>query len=88
MHGKTSAIHHDGKGIYAGIKNPFMATRYHSLVVEEASLPDKFEITARTEGGVIMGIRSKEEPMEGAQFHPESIITDHGKKLLKNFLDF
>lgn len=86
MHGKTSKIIHDGKGIYAGLPNPFMATRYHSLVVEEASLPERFEISARTEDGVIMGIRSKEEPMEGAQFHPESIITEHGKALLKNFL--
>ena len=88
MHGKASKIIHDGKGIYKGLPNPFMATRYHSLVVEEASLPKRFEVTARTKDGVIMGIRSKEEPMEGAQFHPESIITEHGKTLLKNFLQF
>lgn len=88
MHGKTSMIHHDGKGIYKGVENPFCATRYHSLVAEEASLPDVFEITARTDDGEIMGIRHKSAPAEGVQFHPESIMTSHGKDLLKNFLAF
>lgn len=88
MHGKTSMINHDGKGIFNGIENPFEATRYHSLIVDEATLPDVFEITARTDDGEIMGIRHREHPTEGAQFHPESIITRHGKDLLKNFLTF
>lgn len=88
MHGKISPIHHDGKGIYQGLENPFNATRYHSLIVDEATLPDIFAVTARTEEGEIMGIRHKEHMTEGAQFHPESIITDHGKDLLKNFLTF
>ncbi|MBI5815514.1 MAG: aminodeoxychorismate/anthranilate synthase component II [Nitrospinae bacterium] len=88
MHGKTSQIHHDGEGIYKGIKNPFTATRYHSLVAEEASLPSVFKITARSEDGEIMGIRHKTAPMEGVQFHPESIMTEVGKDLLRNFLSF
>lgn len=86
MHGKPSDIHHDGKGIYEGLPNPFSATRYHSLVVEEGSLPDNFLITSRTADGVIMGIRAKDAPVEGAQFHPESIITEHGKEIVGNFL--
>lgn len=88
MHGKTSMITHDGKGVFKGIENPFEATRYHSLVVDEATLPEEFEITARTEDGEIMGIRHKSATTEGVQFHPESIITNHGKELLKNFLGF
>ncbi len=87
MHGKTSPIHHDGKTIFKGIENPFAATRYHSLVVERESLPDVFEISAQLEGGEIMGIRHKEYPLEGIQFHPESILTTVGKDLLRNFLE-
>jgi anthranilate synthase/aminodeoxychorismate synthase-like glutamine amidotransferase len=86
MHGKTSMVHHDGKGIFEGLPNPFEATRYHSLVVERSSLPDVLEITAETEDGVIMGLRHRELPIEGVQFHPESILTSVGKELLTNFL--
>lgn len=87
LHGKTSMIHHDAKGIYSGIPDPFEATRYHSLIVEEKSLPDEFEISAWTDEGEIMGIRHKEYVIEGVQFHPESILTHFGKDILKNFLD-
>jgi anthranilate synthase/aminodeoxychorismate synthase-like glutamine amidotransferase len=86
MHGKTSPIHHDGKTIYKGLPNPFTATRYHSLLVEKASLPECFEISAWTDQKEIMGIRHKEFKVEGIQFHPESILTTEGKKLLGNFL--
>lgn len=86
VHGKTSPIQHDGKGIYAGLENPFAATRYHSLVVDGASLPDCLEVTARTPEGVIMGLRHRKLPVEGVQFHPESILTTEGMKLLKNWL--
>jgi len=86
MHGKTSEIHHDGKTIFKGLPNPFTATRYHSLLVERASLPDCFEISAWTDQDEIMGIRHKKFKVEGIQFHPESILTTEGKKLLKNFL--
>lgn len=86
MHGKTSPIHHDQQGVFAGVPTPFTATRYHSLIVEKQSLPDCFEISAWTQEGEIMGIRHKELAVEGVQFHPESIITDHGKKLLYNFV--
>ena len=86
MHGKTSPIHHDGKTIYKGLPNPFTATRYHSLLVERASLPECLEISAWTDKDEIMGIRHKEFKVEGIQFHPESILTTEGKKLLKNFL--
>ncbi|MFA5881758.1 MAG: aminodeoxychorismate/anthranilate synthase component II [Eubacteriales bacterium] len=86
MHGKTSVIHHDGKTIFEGIESPFTATRYHSLIVERDSLPECLEISAWTEQGEIMGLRHKEHVVEGVQFHPESILTEHGKKLLKNFL--
>ena len=86
MHGKTSMIYHDDKTIYKGIENPFMATRYHSLVVERDSLPGCLEISAWTEGDEIMGIRHKEYPIEGVQFHPESILTKVGLKILENFL--
>lgn len=87
MHGKTSEIYHDGKTIFKDIPSPFTATRYHSLIVEKESLPDCFEISAWTEQGEIMGLRHKGKVVEGVQFHPESILTDNGKKLLKNFLE-
>jgi anthranilate synthase component 2 len=91
MHGKTSAIHHHGQGVFAGLPSPFEATRYHSLVVERESLPDCLEITAWTENAdgsldEIMGLRHKTLPVEGVQFHPESILTEHGHDLLRNFL--
>jgi anthranilate synthase/aminodeoxychorismate synthase-like glutamine amidotransferase len=86
MHGKTSPIRHTGLGVMAGLPNPFEATRYHSLVVERESLPDVLEVTAETEDGVIMGLRHRELPIEGVQFHPESILTSVGKELLTNFL--
>ncbi len=88
LHGKTSPIIHDGETIYKDLPNPFEATRYHSLLVEEASLPSDFEISAWTEEGEIMGIRHKELPVEGVQFHPESILTECGKDLLRNFIDY
>ena len=87
MHGKTSLIHHDGKGVLAGLPDPFEAIRYHSLAVYREGLPDDLEITAWTEGGIIMGLRHKVHPVEGVQFHPESIMTAVGKDLLQNFLD-
>lgn len=87
MHGKTSLIQHDGKRVFKNIPNPFTATRYHSLIVERASLPDCLEITAETEQGEIMGLRHKEYAIEGLQFHPESILTEEGKQLLRNFLE-
>jgi para-aminobenzoate synthetase component 2 len=86
MHGKTSQIHHDGKSIFAGLPQPFTATRYHSLIVRRETLPDCLEISAETEDGIIMGLRHKEYAVEGVQFHPESIITQHGHQLLSNFL--
>jgi para-aminobenzoate synthetase component 2 len=86
MHGKTSEIYHDGRGLFAGLPNPFTATRYHSLIVRRETLPDCFEITAETNKGEIMGLRHKQYPIEGVQFHPESIITDHGHQMLRNFL--
>jgi anthranilate synthase component 2/para-aminobenzoate synthetase component 2 len=86
MHGKTSMIRHAGDGLYAGLPNPFEATRYHSLVVERASVPDCLEITAETEDGVVMGLRHRDLPVEGVQFHPESILTEAGHQLLRNFL--
>ncbi len=99
MHGKTSPIHHAGQGVFAGLPSPFEATRYHSLVVEDATLPDCLEITAwtvREDGGpapdsmgreAIMGLRHREHPVEGVQFHPESILTQHGHAMLRNFLE-
>ena len=87
MHGKTSQVHHDGKGIFKGLANPFEATRYHSLVVERKSCPDVLEITAETDDKEIMGLQHKKYPIYGVQFHPESILTGEGKKLLKNFLE-
>jgi anthranilate synthase component 2 len=86
MHGKVSSIHHNGTGLFQGLPNPFIATRYHSLIVERDSLPPVFEITAQTEDGVIMGIRHRELDVFGIQFHPESILTPTGKDLLANFL--
>ncbi|OGI50484.1 MAG: anthranilate/aminodeoxychorismate synthase component II [Candidatus Muproteobacteria bacterium RIFCSPHIGHO2_02_FULL_65_16] len=86
MHGKTSMIHHAGKGVFQGLPSPFEATRYHSLVIERESLPDCLEITAWTEDGEIMGVRHKTLVVEGVQFHPESILTQHGHELLSNFL--
>ncbi len=86
MHGKTSAIHHDGKGVFRGLPDPFVATRYHSLVVDPGSVPDVLEVTATTADGVIMGLRHRELPIEGVQFHPESILTPSGPSLLANFL--
>jgi len=86
MHGKTSMIHHAGKGVFAGLPNPFEATRYHSLVIERGGLPEVLEITAWTDDDEIMGVRHKTLPVEGVQFHPESILTQHGHELLANFL--
>ena len=87
MHGKTSKISHNNKGVFKGIKNPFIATRYHSLVIDRESLPNCFDITAWTDDNEIMGIKHKELAIEGVQFHPESILSEHGHDLLKNFLD-
>ena len=86
-HGKTSMIHHDGKGVLAGLPSPFEAIRYHSLVVYPETVPDTLEVTAWTDDGLVMGLRHKEHPVEGVQFHPESIMTPQGKPLLQNFLD-
>jgi anthranilate synthase/aminodeoxychorismate synthase-like glutamine amidotransferase len=86
LHGKTSQIHHDGKGIFKGVPDPFEATRYHSLLVDRETLPECFEVSAWTDEGEIMGIRHKEYPMEGVQFHPESILTKYGKDILRNFI--
>ena len=86
MHGKTSPIHHSGQGVFAGLPSPFIATRYHSLAVERTSLPDCLEVTAWTEDGEIMGLRHRSLPVEGVQFHPEAILTEHGHALLGNFL--
>ena len=87
MHGKTSEIHHAGKGVFQGLEQPFKATRYHSLIVERDNLPDTLEITAWIEGGMIMGLRHREYPhIQGVQFHPESILTSQGKALLRNFV--
>jgi anthranilate synthase/aminodeoxychorismate synthase-like glutamine amidotransferase len=86
VHGKTSEIVHDSRTVFAGLPNPFTATRYHSLIVEEASLPDCLEISARSQDGLIMGIRHRAYPVDGVQFHPESILTTVGKDLLRNFV--
>ena len=88
MHGKTSKVLHDGSGVFAGIPNAFNAIRYHSLGVNAKSLPPDLMITARSESGVVMGLRHSEYAIEGVQFHPESIVTEHGYELLRNFLDF
>ena len=87
MHGKTSEVRHDGKTLFKNLPNPFTATRYHSLVLNRKTLPDCFEITAESDDNEIMGIRHKELPVEGVQFHPESILTPSGKDLLKNFIE-
>lgn len=86
MHGKTSAIHHQGAGLLKGMPNPFQATRYHSLIVERSTLPDVLEITAETDHGEIMALRHKEFPVQGVQFHPESILTEDGMQIIRNFL--
>jgi 4-amino-4-deoxychorismate synthase (2-amino-4-deoxychorismate-forming) component II len=86
MHGKTSPIRHDGRTIFRGLPNPFEATRYHSLLVRRETLPDCLEISAETEEGEIMGLRHRDLPVEGVQFHPESVLTEHGKDLLRNFV--
>ena len=87
MHGKTSPVHHKNVGVFRGLPDPFTATRYHSLVIERATLPDCLEITAWTDDGEIMGVRHKTLAVEGVQFHPESILTEHGHDLLRNFLE-
>ncbi|HVF76015.1 MAG TPA: aminodeoxychorismate/anthranilate synthase component II [Acidimicrobiales bacterium] len=86
MHGKTSMVSHRGVGVFAGLPDPLEATRYHSLVVDPATVPDVLEVTAETTDGVIMGLRHRDLPIEGVQFHPESILTGHGKEMLRNFL--
>ena len=86
VHGKTSLIHHDGRGVFEGLPQPFDATRYHSLVVDPATVPDELEVTARTDNGLIMGLRHLQLPVEGVQFHPESILTRAGMDLLGNYL--
>ncbi len=87
MHGKTSEIRHDGRGVFAGLPSPFTATRYHSLVVARDSIPEELEVTAWTEDGVVMGLRHRRHPIHGVQFHPESILTGVGKDLLRRFLE-
>jgi anthranilate synthase/aminodeoxychorismate synthase-like glutamine amidotransferase len=86
MHGKTSSIHHDGRGVFAGLPDPFVATRYHSLVIDPDRVPEVLEVSARTSDGVVMGLRHRELPIEGVQFHPESFLTPSGPSLLANFL--
>ncbi|MCA9795814.1 MAG: gamma-glutamyl-gamma-aminobutyrate hydrolase family protein, partial [Candidatus Eremiobacteraeota bacterium] len=86
VHGKTSRVYHDGLNLFAGLSNPFVATRYHSLVVREESLPKELVVTAWTSDGEIMGLRHRELPLEGVQFHPESILTGEGQRLLRNFI--
>ena len=87
MHGKTSAVHHQGQGVFAGLPQPFTATRYHSLIADRDSLPDCLEVTAWLEGGMVMGLRHREHPhLQGVQFHPESVLTQDGHRLLANFL--
>ena len=86
MHGKSSLIHHQGEGIFTGMPSPFSAIRYHSLVINDNNLPDCLEVTARTENGIIMGLRHRQYPVEGVQFHPESFMTEAGIEVLKNFL--
>jgi anthranilate synthase/aminodeoxychorismate synthase-like glutamine amidotransferase len=86
FHGKTSQIRHDGSGVFRGLPNPFTATRYHSLIVDRKSLPAELQVTAETDEEIIMGMQHREYPLTGVQFHPESVLTDSGKQLLKNFL--
>ena len=87
VHGKMGVMHHSGQGVFAGLPSPFQATRYHSLVVDRATLPDCLEVTAWLEDGTIMGLRHRELPIEGVQFHPESIASEHGHQMLRNFLE-
>ena len=87
MHGKLSAVLHDGAGVFAGLPTPFQATRYHSLAIDRATLPAELAVTARADDGEIMGVRHREHAVYGVQFHPEAILTEHGKRLLRNFLD-
>jgi anthranilate synthase/aminodeoxychorismate synthase-like glutamine amidotransferase len=86
MHGKTSLIHHTNQGVFAGLPDPFQATRYHSLVIQRSTMPECLEITAETEEGEVMGVRHRDYPVEGVQFHPESALTPNGKDILRNFL--
>jgi len=86
MHGRVSSVYHNGRGVFTGVPSPFKATRYHSLIVDEA-VPEDLEVTAFTRDGEVMGIRHREYPVVGVQFHPESILTEHGKRILQNFLD-
>jgi anthranilate synthase/aminodeoxychorismate synthase-like glutamine amidotransferase len=87
MHGKTSEVEHDGKTVFTGIASPMTCTRYHSLIVSEKNLPAELEVSARTPDGTIMGLRHRNYPVEGVQFHPESVLTDDGKRLIRNFLE-
>jgi anthranilate synthase/aminodeoxychorismate synthase-like glutamine amidotransferase len=87
MHGKTSEVRHDGRTVFAGLPDPFTATRYHSLIVAKESVPDCLEVSAWTDDGIVMGLRHRSHPLEGVQFHPESLLTSAGKNLLRNFLD-
>jgi anthranilate synthase/aminodeoxychorismate synthase-like glutamine amidotransferase len=87
MHGKTSQVFHDGRGVFEGVESPFEAARYHSLVVDEESLPGCLEVSSRTEDGVVMGVRHREHPVEGIQFHPESFMTGPGMRILANFME-
>ncbi|MGW2781810.1 aminodeoxychorismate/anthranilate synthase component II [Streptomyces populi] len=86
LHGKTSLVEHQGKGVFAGLPSPFTATRYHSLAAEPGTVPDELEVTARTHDGIVMGLRHRELPVEGVQFHPESVLTEHGHRMLANWL--
>ncbi|MFJ8541638.1 aminodeoxychorismate/anthranilate synthase component II [Streptomyces sp. NPDC093586] len=86
LHGKTSAVEHGGKGVFAGLPSPFTATRYHSLAAEPGTVPAELEVTARTRDGIVMGLRHRELPVEGVQFHPESVLTEHGHRMLANWL--
>lgn len=87
MHGKTSLVYHDGRGVFSGVESPFEAARYHSLVVDEGTIPECLEVSGRTSDGVVMGLRHREHPVEGIQFHPESFMTGPGMKILENFLE-
>jgi para-aminobenzoate synthetase component 2 len=86
LHGKTSLVEHEGRGVFAGLPSPFTATRYHSLAAEPETVPAELEVTARTHDGIIMGLRHRELPVEGVQFHPESVLTEHGHRMLANWL--
>ncbi|MFC5677006.1 anthranilate synthase component II [Aeromicrobium endophyticum] len=87
VHGKPSLVHHDGLGVYAGLPTPLVCARYHSLVVDPATVPDQLEVTARTASGVVMGLRHRQHPVEGVQMHPESVLTSHGHQMLRSFLE-